>query len=144
MEFLPISLRYRASERSRMSRGWLLPVPPPATFTYTVNRALAGTTAWTLLTPAPITALKFQDVVPDPTKTYTYQVRAIAADGTFGTASFDYTPPARGGSHRLYRDASGRRAKSSSTGRRSQEYRSTSSPVPAPARRDSGSPVPST
>jgi hypothetical protein len=75
---------------------WTPPsVPSPATFVYSVNRAVAGTTSWTLLTPSPISATTLSgDVLPNITTTYTYQVRATAADGTFGTASFDYQPPA--------------------------------------------------
>ncbi len=73
--------------------AWASPsVPQPANYTYSVSRALAGTTAWTLLTPAPVTSFRLQDILPDPTRTYTYQVRATAPDGTFGTASADYTP----------------------------------------------------
>jgi hypothetical protein len=73
--------------------GWL--TPPPAT--YEVRRAIKGTTgsAWTLLTPTPITESDYVDAPPDRTQTYTYEVSAIDPSGARGAATVDATlkPP---------------------------------------------------
>ena len=61
---------------------------------YTVSRAVAGSTNFTGLTAAPITTINFfDDMVPDHRVTYTYAVTALHPDGTSGTATADYTPP---------------------------------------------------
>jgi hypothetical protein len=61
---------------------------------YQVNRAVAGTTTWTSLTPTAITATTLaNDVLPDPRQTYTYQVLAVQADGRFGAATANFAAP---------------------------------------------------
>jgi len=60
---------------------------------YQVSRALTGGSS-TVITPTRITSISFTDPVPDRTKTYTYQVSAYQADGSFGTATASFTPPA--------------------------------------------------
>lgn len=64
---------------------------------YDVSRAVAGTTSWIVLTPTPTTDIAYPsglgvDLLPDPTKSYTYQVTARQADGRTAAASVDYTP----------------------------------------------------
>jgi hypothetical protein len=61
---------------------------------YTVSRAVAGSTNFAMLTATPITTINFfDDVFPDHRLTYTYAVTAHHSDGTSGTATADYTPP---------------------------------------------------
>jgi hypothetical protein len=60
---------------------------------YRVNRALVGTTQWTAVTPAPIPETTSPtDELTDWRQTYTYQVLAYQADGSFGVATIDYVP----------------------------------------------------
>ncbi len=62
---------------------------------YSVRRAIAGTTNWTQLTPVPLKqTFVLDDVVPDPRQTYTYVVTATHLDGTSGSTSANFTPPA--------------------------------------------------
>lgn len=61
---------------------------------YQVRRAVAGTTNWITVTPAPITVPGYPaDALPDPRVSYSYQVIALQADGRSGTATGNYTPP---------------------------------------------------
>jgi hypothetical protein len=66
---------------------------------YEVRRAVASTISWTLLTPTPTTDLSYPagnlavEFLPDPTKSYTYQVTARQADGRTASASVNFTPP---------------------------------------------------
>jgi hypothetical protein len=60
---------------------------------YQISRAPTGGSS-TVITPTRITSISFTDPVPDRTKTYTYQVSAYQADGSFGTATASFTPPA--------------------------------------------------
>jgi hypothetical protein len=62
--------------------------------TYRVRRAVAGSGSFADLTPTPITKNFFDDILPDPHATYTYEVTALYPDGTSGTATADFTPPA--------------------------------------------------
>jgi hypothetical protein len=68
-------------------------VAPSAAVEYRVNRAPAGTTGWTAVTPTPITATTVTDVLPDPAQPYTYSVLAYRKDGHYGAASVDFTAP---------------------------------------------------
>jgi hypothetical protein len=62
---------------------------------YRVNRAPKGTTTWTQLTATPITATSLtNDVLPDPTLSYTYAVLAYQRNGQFGEAHVDFKAPA--------------------------------------------------
>lgn len=66
----------------------------PGATGYGVSRSLSGTTDWRLLTETPITATELKsDLLPEPSRSYTYQVRAYQADGKFGSATIDFTPP---------------------------------------------------
>jgi hypothetical protein len=68
--------------------------PVPGATQYVVNRAPLGTTAWTAVTPTPITTTTSPvDILPDFRQSYTYQVLAYQANGLFGAASVDYVPP---------------------------------------------------
>jgi hypothetical protein len=61
---------------------------------YVVQRAPVGSTAWTPLTADRISETKLSnDLVPNPLATYTYRVTAYQADGRFGSATVDFTPP---------------------------------------------------
>jgi hypothetical protein len=67
----------------------------PGAANYRVNRAPAGTTTWTAVTPSPITTTSVSnDALPDHRLAYTYQVLAYQANGHFGAATVNYTPPA--------------------------------------------------
>src|SRR4030095_7486386 len=80
--------------------------PPPAELLwkavpgasgYKVFRVLAGSMNATELTTNPgfnqnTQDMWFTDVIPDPSRSYSYQVRAYQKDGTYGTASVAYTP----------------------------------------------------
>lgn len=60
---------------------------------YLVNRAIRGTTQWTAVTPARIAdTVSPTDEFPDRLQTYTYQVLAYQANGSFGAATIDYVP----------------------------------------------------
>ncbi|MCC7414390.1 MAG: hypothetical protein IT495_22435 [Gammaproteobacteria bacterium] len=60
---------------------------------YLVNRAIRGTTQWTAVTPARIAETTSPtDQFNDRLQTYTYQVLAYQADGSFGAATVDYVP----------------------------------------------------
>ncbi|MGE0552104.1 MAG: hypothetical protein AB7R55_01615 [Gemmatimonadales bacterium] len=68
--------------------------PASGAVNYRVNRAPLGSTAWTAVTPAPITATTVaNDVLPDPHQPYTYSVLAYLADGHFGEATASFTAP---------------------------------------------------
>jgi hypothetical protein len=62
---------------------------------YEVRRWVLGTSGpWTAVTPSPITATTSPvDVLPDFRVSYTYQVLAYQANGSFGAATVNYTPP---------------------------------------------------
>ena len=62
--------------------------------TYRVRRAVQGSGSFSDLTPTPLTVNFFDDVLPNPGWTYTYEVTALYPDGTAGTATADFTPPA--------------------------------------------------
>ena len=67
---------------------------PTGALNYRVNRAPAGTTAWTSLTQTAITTTSLvNDVLPDPRQTYTYSVLAFQKDGHFGEAHTDFKAP---------------------------------------------------
>ncbi|MFN0179055.1 MAG: hypothetical protein ACKVZ0_09660 [Gemmatimonadales bacterium] len=66
---------------------------PSAAVNYRVNRAPAGTTSWTAVTPTPIGATTVTDVLPDPAQPYTYSVLAYRKDGHYGAASVNFTAP---------------------------------------------------
>ncbi len=62
---------------------------------YRINRAPAGTTTWTAVTPVPITTTTGPaDLLPNPTQTYTYQLQAVQANGHYGEATVEFTAPA--------------------------------------------------
>ena len=79
----------------RVSLYWGAPgavslLPPPTG--YEVRRMIKGQTgtAWQLLTPKPIAELfTYDDVPPDRTLVYTYEVTAIHQDGSRGAATVD-------------------------------------------------------
>jgi hypothetical protein len=60
---------------------------------YQVLRAETGGASSAVLTASPITATSLADVPPDRARTYTYHVRALQADGTYGVAKADFLAP---------------------------------------------------
>ena len=67
---------------------------PKGAVGYRVNRAPSGTSTWTSLTPAPITATTLaNDVLPNPAQMYTYSVLAYQRNGQFGEARVDFKAP---------------------------------------------------
>ncbi len=66
---------------------------PSAAVNYQVNRAPAGTTSWTAVTPSPVAATTVTDVLPNPAQPYTYSVLAYRKDGHYGAASVNFTAP---------------------------------------------------
>ena len=69
----------------------------PKAVSYKVFRGLVGSMSATELTSKPWANSTTQlmgvtDLVPDASRSYTYQVQAYQADGTYGSAKVDYTP----------------------------------------------------
>jgi hypothetical protein len=77
------------------SASWLFWDAVAGATIYRVDRAVAGSTSWTLLTNAGQTSPNLAgDLLPDRTRTYTYRVAAYQADGSYGVATVDYSAPA--------------------------------------------------
>jgi hypothetical protein len=71
--------------------AWLVWDPVAGATSYSVRRSVAGSNAWTVLTSPDGPRLE-ADLLPDPTKTYTYQVESYQRDGSYGVVSANYTP----------------------------------------------------
>jgi hypothetical protein len=87
---VPTNLRF-ISIPNRFRFGW--DAVSGASY-YKINRAPVGSATWTPLVsePYPVGTYLLSGP-PDPTKTYTYQVVAVQADGRLGAATIDFKTP---------------------------------------------------